>query len=234
MRNDAAIIGDAAQAVNSAEASDNGERSEHPARDVEFCDAAAMDDSPEPGQVPSDEFYSIGEFVDALHPDFGAWFEARVHRIVRPARAAKSIYYVRFIKSSLGELIPLGLSKIRPQSWRRLGFEEVSEGDTLLANFSLNQSDRRGAHDERGFWYDARVTRKDSRRKRLYATIFIGDTTSVKDQRLRFVNDPVPLYVIEPNVQRAQRGIDINEIIGKGSPRPSKSPQPLSRFLVAP
>lgn len=140
----------------------------------------------------SDDFFSVGDFVDALHPELGSWSEARIQRITcfhshgsppsssgSPARpSARPVsdpagsqdlatrYYVKFLRSSLAHVIPVERKQIRQQSSSRIGFEEVHEGALVLANFDLGSGP--------GYWYDCLITHKHEEERKLLATVFIG------------------------------------------------------------
>lgn len=171
----------------------------------------------------SDAFFSIGDFVDACHPDLGCFFEARIQRItcyhsafssssssqiheeieqeegrrgrrspLRPSAASVRqetasdpvrgseqesrrtvLYYVKFLRSCLAEVIPVERKQIRLQSSVRIGFQEVHAGALVMANFNLSAGD-----DGPGFWYDCLITNKDLQERKLFATVFIGGYTS--------------------------------------------------------
>lgn len=60
--------------INSHAADARVVRADNEKEEDKGCEAAAE-------ERDSDEFFAVGDFVDALHPELGAWFQGRVQRI---------------------------------------------------------------------------------------------------------------------------------------------------------
>lgn len=155
-------------------------------------------------EMIEDNYYRVNEFVDALHPDVGAWFEGKITKISKIFASTESVYHVKFDKTSFLEIIPLKLNCIRPQSRRKLSLREIRVGEFVLVNFNLNEE------MDRGFWYEFLVSRKDEKRKLLFGNIFVGGETLLKDQKIKFVNE---VYAIETNVPMKERSQQITDIV---------------------
>lgn len=68
------------------------------------------------------------------------------------------------------DVVEMKSKDIRPRARHILKFEDVKEGQLIMANY--NYDDPNG----RGFWYDCLISRKRNTRttKELYATLYIG------------------------------------------------------------
>ena len=57
---------------------------------------------------------------------------------------------------------------IRPRARYRLQWDQVSIGNNVMVNHNADMP------SERGFWYDAVISRKDEEKKEIYAKILLG------------------------------------------------------------
>lgn len=157
--------------------------------------------------LEEDEYYCVGDFVDGLHPHVGAWFEAKIVRIAVDLQSLQHIYHVNFEKYSLGTDVPLELKHIRPQACIKISFDALFEGDLVLANFNNNSA------TERGYWHDCRIEKIIKEERKLYASVFMGDATLIK-QRIKFIDE---IYKIETNIKRDLRSQHDQQLIQFGS-----------------
>ncbi|XP_076461119.1 E3 ubiquitin-protein ligase UHRF1-like [Babylonia areolata] len=115
------------------------------------------------------------------------------------------IYKVRFDGYEEEETVELSSKHIRPRARHCLAFENVKEGQTIMANY--NYEDARS----RGFWYDCLVTKKKNTRtqKELYATVYIGtELMALENCRLLFLNE---LFDIEkPGTQLTEQDLQLD------------------------
>ncbi len=147
--------------------------------------------------IEEDEYYRVGDSVDALNTDMGAWFEAKLIKISSNS-SFEHKYYVDFEKHSIGTNVPLELHQIRPKSSVLISFDNIKEGDIVLANFNSNST------KERGYWYDCKIEKKFQFETKLLATIFMGEVT-LKRQQIQFIDE---IYKIETNIKRNMRSKD--------------------------
>lgn len=66
------------------------------------------------------------------------------------------------------EITKLTMANIRPRARYRLQWDQLVVGNTVMVNYN---SDR---PKERGFWYDAIITRKDNTKREVYAKLVLG------------------------------------------------------------
>lgn len=73
-----------------------------------------------------------------------------------------------FCSYSEEEISRVTATDIRPRARHRLQFEQLALGQCVMVNYNSDQP------KERGFWYDAVITRKDSSAKEVYARLVLG------------------------------------------------------------
>ena len=157
--------------------------------------------------IDEDDYYRVGDYVDALDSDTGAWFEARVTKISSINSNEENKYYVIFERESIGSNIALGLQQIRPQSSTKIAFDDLREGQVVLANFNSD------SNKERGYWYECRIDKKLNTNKTLYVSVYMADI-ALKRQKIRFIDE---IYKIETNIKRSERSIDDEVLIQFGA-----------------
>ncbi|XP_054162429.1 E3 ubiquitin-protein ligase UHRF1-like, partial [Oppia nitens] len=158
--------------------------------------------------LESDDYYRVGEHVDALDSDTGAWFEATISKILSNSSTLEHRYCVNFYRQSLGTNIYLKLSYIRPQASVIISFDELRAGQRVLANFNADSP------EERGYWYECRVEKKLTKPKRkLFSTIYVSDIV-LKHQLIRYVNE---IYQIESTVRIIERSPELENLIQCGT-----------------
>ncbi|KAL8608900.1 hypothetical protein ACOMHN_063029 [Nucella lapillus] len=113
------------------------------------------------------------------------------------------VYKVEF--DGYEDSVELNSEQVRPRARHPLRFEDVKEGQKLMANYNYDDP------QSRGFWYDCLVTKKkDSRtQKELLATIYLGaDLMPLENCRLQFLTE---LFDIEkPGTQLTELDIQMD------------------------
>ena len=156
--------------------------------------------------IEEDEYYRVGDHIDALDSDTGAWFEATIATISSNKSGFVRKYYVNFEKESIGSNVALSLQQIRPQSTKLIAFDELKEGQVVLANFTTDDS------QQRGYWYECRIDNKVLKDRALYGSICMADVM-LDRQRIRLIDE---IYAIETNLMRSERSPDHQKLIRFG------------------
>nr|KAG5688100.1 hypothetical protein BaRGS_031293 [Batillaria attramentaria] len=140
----------------------------------------------------------------------GAWFEAKILEVVRDkgSKHGKSQASSSEPEDSAGgshyedDVVELTSKDIRPRARHVIKFENVKEGQTIMANYNYDEP------NTRGFWYDCLVTKKRDTRtmKELYATVYIGaDLMPLENCRLLFLTE---LFEVEkPGTQLTEQDL---------------------------
>ncbi|XP_040146581.1 E3 ubiquitin-protein ligase UHRF1 isoform X1 [Ictidomys tridecemlineatus] len=151
--------------------------------------------------------YKVNDYVDARDTGMGAWFEAQVVRVLkRPpsgdepssSTAGSSpeediVYRVKYDEMSglrSSRSYPEnGVVTMRPRDVRArartiLKWQELEVGQVVMLNYNPDYP------KERGFWYDAEITRKRETRtaRELYANVKIGGD-ALHNCRIAFVDE---------------------------------------------
>lgn len=66
------------------------------------------------------------------------------------------------------EVAELTSSDIRPRARYRLQWDQLAVGSVVMVNYNADHP------KERGFWYDACITRKDEDKRGIYAKLILG------------------------------------------------------------
>ncbi|OTF71479.1 transcription elongation factor SPT5-like protein, partial [Euroglyphus maynei] len=82
-------------------------------------------------QLSYDDYYSVGDHVDAFNPETGSWYPAQIVRMTKSSPTQVN-YHVTFRKSSLGSDQIRSLAQIRPQPYRMIGKDALQPGQTVL------------------------------------------------------------------------------------------------------
>ncbi|XP_021356809.1 E3 ubiquitin-protein ligase UHRF1-like [Mizuhopecten yessoensis] len=96
------------------------------------------------------------------------------------------IYHVVFEGYEDTDAEELACERIRPRAKTVFKLSEIKEGQKVMINYNVDDP------DQRGFWYDAIVTKKQDTRtiKKLLATVFIGpDLMPLDDCDILFLNE---------------------------------------------
>ncbi|XP_047388500.1 E3 ubiquitin-protein ligase UHRF1 [Sciurus carolinensis] len=142
--------------------------------------------------------YKVNEYVDARDTSMGAWFEAQVVRVLRkppsqdePSSSAASptpeedvIYHVKYDDYPENGVVSMSSGDVRARARTILKWQELEVGQVVMLNYNPDHP------KERGFWYDAEITRKRETRtvRELYANVKLGGD-ALNDCRIVFVDE---------------------------------------------
>ncbi|KAK3584575.1 hypothetical protein CHS0354_024623 [Potamilus streckersoni] len=101
------------------------------------------------------------------------------------------VYHVVYEGYDEDEPVKLKCKDIRPRARNIIPFKDLKEGQKVMVNYNIDDS------DQRGFWYDGIITKKKDTRtvKELLATIYFGpDLTPIENCKLLFIGE---IYDIE-------------------------------------
>ncbi|XP_072032626.1 E3 ubiquitin-protein ligase UHRF1-like [Amphiura filiformis] len=129
--------------------------------------------------------YKVGDVIDAMDVSMGAWFEADIVKITT-AKDDGMIYHVKYDGYDEQGIVKLRSQYLRPRARSYLKFENIKEGDIVMANYNSDEP------TERGFWYDVKVLKKKSSRtyKELRGDVLLGPSGDVlKDCRIKFTDE---------------------------------------------
>lgn len=76
--------------------------------------------------------------------------------------------HVAYCSYSDEEISKLTSADMRPRARYRLQWEQLAVGSTVMVNYNSDHP------KERGFWYDAVITRKENRKREVYAKLVLG------------------------------------------------------------
>ncbi|XP_065904342.1 E3 ubiquitin-protein ligase UHRF1-like [Dysidea avara] len=154
-----------------------------------------------------DTLYKVGEKVDARDIKMGAWFEARILRIIPPATKPNSealsssspqnfdipSYLYRIAYDGYPDEENLEEKDIRPRARHKRDWEDVNVGDTMMINHNCDDP------KQRGYWYDGCVTKKyttDKGTKKLFCKLLLGTgLDSIDECEIKFLDE---MFEIEP------------------------------------
>ncbi|XP_004688931.1 PREDICTED: E3 ubiquitin-protein ligase UHRF1 [Condylura cristata] len=140
--------------------------------------------------------YKVNEYVDARDTNMGAWFEAQVVRVTRkglsqdePCSSTSApeedvTYHVKYDDYPENGVVPMSSRDVRARARHVLKWEELEVGQVVMLNYNPDNP------KERGFWYDAKITRKRETRtaRELVANVMIGGDY-LNDCRIVFVDE---------------------------------------------
>ncbi|XP_025095806.1 E3 ubiquitin-protein ligase UHRF1-like isoform X2 [Pomacea canaliculata] len=193
---------------SSDESNSSDKENKEPARDLE---AKQLSSSPSWYESTEDQgsLYKVGDIIDARDVTMGAWFEAEILEVVKEESETSNsqnqtdgfIYKIQF-ETYEDDVVEMKSKDIRPRARHILKFEDVKEGQLIMANYNYDDP------NVRGFWYDCLISRKRNTRttKELYATLYIGsDLMPLENCRLLFISE---LFDIEkPGTQLTKKDL---------------------------
>ncbi|CAH1106716.1 unnamed protein product [Psylliodes chrysocephalus] len=143
------------------------------------------------------KYYKIGDLVDVLLDDTGAWYEGIVSQIFMKEtdEIKKSEENVVFKIQSAPHILPTfefdaKFKEIRPRSYYTYKFAELTPGLTVLANYNLEEK------KSRGLWFDFKIT--DITRTNISGTVLVGrDETPIENCTIVFKNEILRIEVPE-------------------------------------
>uniref|UniRef100_A0A2K6D806 E3 ubiquitin-protein ligase UHRF n=1 Tax=Macaca nemestrina TaxID=9545 RepID=A0A2K6D806_MACNE len=156
-------------------------------------EAAAETDSRPADEDMWDEtelgLYKVNEYVDARDTNMGAWFEAQVVRVTRKAPSrdepcsstsspaleedADVIYHVKYDDYPENGVVQMNSRDVRARARTIIKWQDLEVGQVVMLNYNPDNP------KERGFWYDAEISRKRETRtaRELYANVVLGPTS---------------------------------------------------------
>uniref|UniRef100_A0A8C5V5P9 E3 ubiquitin-protein ligase UHRF n=1 Tax=Microcebus murinus TaxID=30608 RepID=A0A8C5V5P9_MICMU len=140
--------------------------------------------------------YKVNEYVDARDANMGAWFEAQVVRVTQRARSRDEpccstsaleddiVYHVKYDDYPENGVVQMGSGDVRARARTIIKWPDLEVGQLVMLNYNTDNP------KERGFWYDAEITRKRETRtaRELYANVVLGDG-SLDNCRIFFVDE---------------------------------------------
>ncbi|XP_019849105.1 PREDICTED: E3 ubiquitin-protein ligase UHRF1 [Amphimedon queenslandica] len=159
--------------------------------------------------------YKVGEKIDAKDLRMGAWFEGVVVKITRTNRTSSSSedasddiqYHVKYDDYEDDYPVILSANNIRPRARSRMQWDQLSVGQIVMVNYNPDHP------TQRGYWYDAEITRKVCDTKKLYVKLCLGVESDVQQEcRIKFIDE---IFSIE-------RKESPNELTGEGEARMKK------------
>ena len=163
--------------------------------------------------IDKDDYYTINDHIDCLHPEIGAWFEGKIVKIYRLIEKSHTFYEVKFWKSSLPETVKVTIDGIRPQSNQPIRLNDIKPGDLLLANSNLTNP------GQIGYWYDFLVNSINIKRKMVQGILFIGNKVTLDNHCL---TGNSLFYQTLDNLPSNQRNNQQAKLIANGSEKKSK------------
>ncbi|KAM5237840.1 LOW QUALITY PROTEIN: E3 ubiquitin-protein ligase UHRF1 [Ctenodactylus gundi] len=142
--------------------------------------------------------YKVNEYVDARDTSMGAWFEAQVVGVLQrvpsgdmPCSSTASLdpeedilYRVKYDDYPENGVVTMKPRDVRARARTLLKWQELQVGQVVMLNYNADHP------RERGFWYDAEISRKRETRaaRELYAHVRLGGD-SLNDCRIIFVDE---------------------------------------------
>ena len=201
-----ATPGKVATSIHSADSGHGSAESEEECEAIELTNDLV--------EISQDDYYKIGDHVDALNSEYGAWFEGQIVNIFRSKASNVHQYDIKFWRSSLPDLERVTIKDIRPPMNEEIRFVDLKINETVLVNYNLNDP-----FDLPGYWFDFQAESIDFKRKSAIGTFYIGEI-ALKDQTIRKNNQ---IYKIRHNLPRNHRSAELNEIITQGTTTKRKS-----------
>ena len=112
--------------------------------------------------------YEVGDRVDCLDRQYGAWFEAIILNIYRKDNDV--LYNVKWEFNEDDGSFDTKEKGIRPRAYRILSFEDLDLGHKVMINYNIDEPDKDG------FWYDLTIKkmRKTRTVEELIGTLHVG------------------------------------------------------------
>ena len=86
----------------------------------------------------------------------------------RESEKATLLHFSFFSSYGEEEIATLTATDVRPRACYRLQWDQLVVGNRVMVNYNSDNP------KERGFWYDAVITRKDSDKMELYGKLLFG------------------------------------------------------------
>lgn len=155
-----------------------------------------------------DDYYCVGEHVDAFNSETSSWFPAKIIQIKQSKINASDIYYyVSFYKSSLGGYSAKRLSHIRPQPYQRIEKHQLEPGKMVMVFID-------------GQWYVGAIemikrSHQDRSTRIWLSLITQGEQMPMVRHMIKFTSGHI--FSLESNVKINERNDCLDKIIKFGS-----------------
>lgn len=176
--------------------------------------------------LTSDLYYCLGEHIDALDDDTGAWFPATIAAIIKDDdndnnnNNSGHTYIVTFRKPSLGGRIPRCLSQIRPPSSKLFNsFDDLSPGQAVLVLVESVRNWQVGLIEQT--IRDLRYSKKKSAGKVVISLVMgINSNENGGTVLQQYVHQFKigTLLELQSNVPRTQRSPELETVLKNGLP----------------
>lgn len=171
-------------------------------------DTDPFENGPNVQLLEMDDYYRVGEHVDAFNPETSSWFPAQIIQIKQNQINANDIYYyVSFYKSSLGGYSAKRLSHIRPQPYRRIEKHQLEPGKLVLVFIDCQ-------------WHVGAIemikrSQQDRSTRIWLGLVTHGDQMPMVRHMIKFTAGHI--FSLESNVKINERNDCLDEIIKSGS-----------------
>ncbi len=178
--------------------------------------------------MTSDLYYCLGEHIDALDDDTGAWFPATIAAIIEDNddnnnKNNSHTYFVTFRKPSLGGRVPRRLSQIRPLSSKMLNiFNDLNPGQAVLVLVEPVRTWQVGLIEQT--IRDLRYSKKTAGKVVISLLMGINSNESKNSSGGTVLQQYVhqfkvgTLMELQSNVLRTERSPELEEVLRNGLP----------------
>nr|XP_015840552.1 PREDICTED: E3 ubiquitin-protein ligase UHRF1 isoform X2 [Tribolium castaneum] len=138
-------------------------------------------------------YYEIGDKIDVIDSDHGAWFEAKILGIFKPKETENAdekdlTFRIKMDRNGNTAAFDVTFSEIRPRAYYTYHKSELTPGVIVLANYNIEEP------TSRGYWYDFEI--KEITKKGIKGALLVGTelarlencTTQFVDELLRIEN----------------------------------------------
>lgn len=145
-------------------------------------------------------YYTVGDVIDVLLLDTGAWYEASITKILKNEAdlnvdERKLIFRVK--SEEHVSVIPFDeevqFENIRPRSFYTYKIPDLAVDMRVLVNFNIDSP------KERGFWYDFKITKVGS--VDIIGTIFIGNE-QIDNCNIKFIQEVMRIEEPKPRSEQ--------------------------------
>uniref|UniRef100_A0A1Y1MRM4 RING-type E3 ubiquitin transferase n=1 Tax=Photinus pyralis TaxID=7054 RepID=A0A1Y1MRM4_PHOPY len=181
-----------------------------PAKSASDVLSEVVDNSP-PESAES-KYYRVGDAIDFLLEEYGAWFEGEICEILKAESMDPSdknlepdiVFKVKHVsdQGTTEEYHVMCFDEIKPRAYHNLNVPEIETGKIVLVNYNVENP------TTRGYWYYFKVKRVN--RKDLQGTILVGRDAAPLDKcTVRFLDE---VLRIEEPVLLENRSDDRKEL----------------------
>ncbi|KYB25736.1 E3 ubiquitin-protein ligase UHRF2 [Tribolium castaneum] len=158
----------------------------------------------------SSAYYKIGDLVDVMYSEFGAWFEAKIIEILVDQNNDNAeenlIFKVVMDRNEETAPITVTFNNVRPRAKYIYSFSELQNEMIVFVNYNIEEPTKRG------YWYDFKITNINREKNTLEGNLIMGLSREavVHDCIVKFVDE---VMKIEQPTLITNRKIETNEEI---------------------